>query len=304
MTTHKKKGRIFMPDGPWYLHRAFNTLHTKRSVEEALPYHFLSMVCKDMLRTKSQYLLIAFDGPRVFRYKVYANYKGERDKKRAGSAPVDPDSGLAQGNVYDYLPNVYELLNKAGIIYFQPRTFEADDVGCSIAHAYSAEYDIVIGTQDKDAYQYLKPGVRLFDASHKNKKGETDPIYIDHKEAEKRKGIPIKQMVQYQMLIGDKIDSIPQIQGFGPVKAREILERYGSLTKWYKQSEADRPFLESQMENLRRNRKLVTLSTEAVPPTPVEDWKIAKAKPKDKDLPKNFHDMHAMIWPKSKGLFG
>jgi len=300
-----KKGRIFMPDGNWYLHRAFNTLHTKRPIEEALPHHFMSMVCRDALRTNSQYLLVAFDGPRVFRYKVYANYKGERDKKRAGSAPVDPDSGIAQGNLYDYLPDVYDLLNRAGIVYFQPRTFEADDVGCSIAHAYSSEYDVVIGTQDKDSYQFLKPGVRLFDSSHKNKKGETDPIYITAEDAERKKGVKVSQMVQYQILIGDKGDSIPSIQGMTEAKARDILSHHGNLATWYANgSPDDRIFMETQKENMRRNRKLVTLSVDAVPPTPVEDWKIPKSKSKDKDLPKVFHEWHNFVWPKSRGLFG
>lgn len=300
-----KKERILSIDGNWYLHRAFHTLHSKRPVEESLPYHLLQMICKDAIRTRSQYVLTGFDGPRVFRYKVFENYKGDRNKSRSGDAPVDPDSGIAQGDVYDYLPHIYALLSKVGLVYYQPRAHEADDVNCSVAHAYAKDYDIVLGAQDKDGYQCLKKGVRMFDSSHKNAEGKTAPIYITAADAERIKGVKVSQMVQYQILIGDRGDSIPPIKGMTEAKARAILNKWGTLQNWYAKGTAeDRVFMESQRENMKRNRKLVELSTDCVPPTEVSEWKLPRAKPDDPYLPRSFHDYHAFLYPKSRGLFG
>lgn len=298
-----KKEILFCVDGNWFLHRAFNTLHTNRPVEEALPWHFLSMICKDALAVKARHLCVAFDGPKVFRYKVYKDYKSARNGTVVEN--TDADNKEPTGDVYDYLPYIYDLFEKLGITFFQPRIYEADDVLCSVVAAYAEKYVIVCGTTDKDSYQYLKPGVRLYDSSHKNTKTkEREPRYISHEDAERRKGVACSQMVDYQTLIGDPGDSIPSIKGYGPARAKEILDEHGTLNAWFKQSTGDeRAFIRSQMENLRRNRKLVQLVTECAPPTDPSEWKIHKVKPK-LNLPRIFHDYHSFCYPKTKGLFG
>lgn len=294
--------RIFAVDGNWYLHRAFYTLRTNRPVEEALPYHLLSMICKDALKVRAHFVCVAFDGPKVFRYKVYDKYKEGRNGPMVEKAE---DAPVLTGDIYDYLPHIYDLLQKLGICFYQPRTFEADDVLCSVVHAYSGKFDIVCGTTDKDAFQYLKPGVRLFDSSHKNKAtNKKEPRYITHEDAERRKGVLCSQMVDYQTLIGDRGDSVPSIKGIGPETAIQIITEHGNLNAWFKASKGEeRAFIRSQMENLRRNRKLVELVTTCVPPQEPADWKIHKVKPSI-NLPRTYHDYHAFVYPKTRGLFG
>lgn len=299
----KKRERIFCCDGNWYLHRAFNTLHTKRAPEIALPQHLMSMVVKDALAVKADYLLVAFDGPKVFRYDVYPGYKGDRKEKK-GSAPVDSDDDHEKVDIYTYLPYVYKLFTCAGIVYYQPKKHEADDVLHSISVEYGSEYSVVSGTQDKDAYQSLVQGsVRLYDASHKNKAGESDPIYIDAAMAEKYKGVKVSQMIDYQTLIGDKGDSIPAIYGMTPAKAAKILNQYGSIRNWYREDKESRKFLTVQQDNLKRNRTLVTLVEGVLPTTDLEMWKLPKIKPSG-DFSRSYHEYHNWLWPKSKGLFG
>jgi 5'-3' exonuclease len=301
-----KKKRIFVPDGNWYIWRAWHTLRTSRPIEEALPFHLLSMFCKDAAAVRADYMLIAFDGPKVFRYKFFPEYKSGRDKNKEKNGPASDEQFTAmQGSPYDYLPNVYSLFGNANLSYFQPRIFEADDVLCSIANAYCDEYDIVIGAQDKDCYQYLKPGIRAYDSSHKGKDKKPQPIYRTHETPLKQFGVRADQMIQYQILAGDKLDAIPRIGDLTPLKASKILQEYDNLARWYKESKKDRPFLDSQRENIKRNRKLVTLRLDALPPTEPSEWKPPKTKSDiHSALPKSFHLWFDQLYPKSRGLFG
>lgn len=301
------KERIFVPDCNWYLHRAFHTLRTNRPIEDALPYHLMQMVCKDALATRSTYLCVAFDGPKIFRYKVYPKYKWER-KQRKGGAPVDAENATTEEvSLYQYLPHIYRAFQEAGIIIYQPRFGEADDVLCSVANEYGgSQYTVIGGAQDKDAFQWLRPKVAMmYDASFKNAAGENIGRYFTADMAEAKVGVTIKQMIDYQTLIGDKGDSIPPIQGYGPATARKILQKYGSIRNWYKAEPSIRQFLAQEQANLTRNRKLVTLRTDMLPAAHLESWKLPKIKPSNNSMiPKSYHNYHAWLWPKSKGLFG
>jgi DNA polymerase I len=296
------KERVLVCDGNWILHRAAHTLRTSRPIGEALPYHFLAMICKDALAVKADYLLVAFDGPSVFRYKVYPQYKSARRESK--EAPVGAENAEPKLDLYQYLPDVYALLHNLGIIFFQPKTYEADDVLCSIAKVYGGKYKVICCTVDKDAYQYLTPDVRLYDPSAKGKDGKPKPRYIDVAYAEKKKGVRVDQMVDYQTLIGDSGDSVPPIKGIGPAKAKKILGQYESIKNWHKSCKEDLEFITSEADNIRRNRKLVKLVDSVLPPNELSEWKLRKNHPQDKFLSRSFHDYVSFLYPKSKGLWG
>lgn len=299
-----KQETIFVCDGNWYLHRIFYTTKTSKPLTEVIPFRLLSMICKDAIAVRAKYVCVAFDGPKVFRYKVYPLYKSKRKHGQASSTDHEfaPSSEL---DVYDFLEPVYELLAQVGIGYYQPKLYEADDVLCSIAHKYGDKYRVVCGTSDKDAYQYLTENVMLYDSSFKNPETKKpEPRFIKVKDAERRKGVRIEQMVDYQTLIGDSGDSVPPIPRYGPKTAIKILAEHGSLQAWYKQSRGkERAFIQENMETFRRNRKLVQLVSDCAPPSGLDEWKLYKEKP-DISLPGPYHDLHSVLYPKTKGLFG
>jgi DNA polymerase-1 len=300
-----KRETIFVPDGPWYLHRIFFTTKTNRPLTEVIPYRLLSMICKDALAVRANYVCCAFDGPDVFRYKVYPLYKGER-KGKAHAEPVDNgySSSASELDVYDFLDPIYQLFSQIGMGFYQPKKYEADDVLCSIARKYGDRYRVICGTSDKDAYQYLTEYVSLYDSSYKDPQTkEAAPRFITVADAEARKGVRVDQMVDYQTLIGDKGDSIPAIKGYGPVTAKKLLEEHGTLQAWYKQSTGkERRFIQENLELFRRNRKLVQLVDTCAPPSDVDEWKLYKEKPVI-SLPGPYHDLHSVMYPKTKGLF-
>lgn len=294
--------KLYVPDGNWVLHRAMSTLKTNRAIEEALPYSFVSMIIKDALIVNATHIMVAFDGPKVFRYKIFPNYKITRREKK-GMADDDYDDGETTPDLYTYLPNLFALFYKIGIPYYQPRLFEADDVLNSIAFRYRDKHTIIGGAQDKDGYQWLSETSFMYDGSYKHKDGKGTGRFIKAKDAEKKRGVLIHQMVDFQTLIGDPGDDIPPIGDIREAKARKILKEYGSIQNWFKQSKKDRVFIRSHLEKMRLNRKLVELSKDALPPGDIDEWKLPKVKTTDPWLTKNFHEYYNWLYPKAKGLF-
>lgn len=301
-----KRETIFVPDGPWYLHRIFFTTKTNRPLTEVIPFRLLSMICKDALAVRAKYICCAFDGPDVFRYRIYPLYKSARkDGKVAEKDHTYEGPAASELDVYDFLEPIYELFSKVGIGFYQPQKYEADDVLCAVANRYKDKYRVVCGTSDKDAYQYLDENVSLYDSSYKDPQTkQAAPRFITAADAEKRKGVRVDQMVDYQTLIGDTGDSIPSIKGYGPVTAKNLLKTHGTLQAWYKQSTGkERRFIQENLELFRRNRKLVQLVDTCAPPSEPDEWKLYKEKP-EISLPGTYHDLHSVIWPRTKGLFG
>lgn len=287
--------RIFVVDGNAYMHRAYATLKSSRPTALAFPFHLTSMICKDALAVQAKHLLVAFDGPDNFRYDIFAGYKSAR-RERQGATGGGPASSTT--GIYSHLGAIKNYFVHSGIPYFMPDTFEADDVLCSIASKYSEDYDVVCGTSDKDSRQFLKEGVRLYDSRHKNAEGKPDPIYITHEDV--YDGVSCERILDYQTLIGDRVDSIPSIMG--PKKAQAVLAAHRSLNAWASAATGkELDFIQIKAEEIRRNRALVKLSTEALPDDSPVAWKVPKDVP-DMDLPQSYYNYHAFC-NRARGLF-
>lgn len=297
-----EKMHLFVVDGNWYLHRLFFALKTSRPLEEALPYAFISLICKDAMKVRATHILICFDGPDVFRYKVYPDYKIDRQEAKAAAA-LERDDDEPGKEIYAYLPAVRAYTTKVGLKWAQQKIYEADDLLVSAAHQWSALYPgirITLGAQDKDLYQALTSLICLYDSSAK-----PEPRRIKVADAERKKGVPVAQMVDYQTLLGDSIDSIPGFPGMGAGKIKAVLNKYGSIRNWYaKGSAEDKLWLTKNQVALKRNRELVTMVATAAIPTDAQVLRLAKVVEGSKDFPVTWHLYNGWLYPKTKGLFG
>ena len=286
---------IYAADGNWILHRAFYSINPKqRKPEQALLYQFLHLLFKDALSVRATHFLLAFDGPRVFRYKLYPHYKANRNKN---SAETEVREGFK--DIYEYLPFIQSILTELRIPWIQPDIFEADDALCSVVKKYATDKCFVYcGTQDKDSYQYLNSYCALYDSSHKVQ-GKIKPLIIDTKKAEQIKGIPCSQMASYQCLIGDSIDNIPPIMK--PKQAKELLAKYGSIKHAIKSGYN----LTTSLYDLRRNAKLVTLRSDV--PIPNLSELVVNKKELDNELkrslPSAYFNYIEFVHPKARSLF-
>ncbi len=232
------------------------------------------MICADAMATKCDRLLVAFDGDKVFRFKLYPKYKGER----GASSPA-----------YDYLDALKTYLSKAGVPVFHFQEYEADDVLASVATQCR---NVICGTRDKDSHQYLKEGVELYDSGAKPK-----PILLTHEQVQKIDGMTGAQFLDYQTLIGDKIDCVPQL--VSPAKAKKGILNHGSLKKWMAKDAEFRAAMTEIREEFLLNRKLVKMKTDL----PVRPFVSVNWAPYSEDFPKKYFEYKDFCNPKSKGLF-
>lgn len=241
-----------------------------------LARRFLSMVCKDALLVKAKEIAVAFDGNAIFRYKLYPEYKGQRS---SGS------------NIYDYLQPVIDYLVGAGIHVIHLREYEGDDVLASLA----STGNLTVGTGDKDAYQYLVQGVQLINPTFKVN-GKPRPKFTTHKDVPKLIGLQASQALDYQTLVGDKIDNVPQLMT--PGKAVKGLTKYGSLKTWLAQDPEFRTLMRKQKAALELNRKLVKLVRNldvcTKPVRWVRDLEV---------MPSAYVDLHTVATRKTRSLF-
>lgn len=267
--------KLFAVDGNWYIHRVWHTQpETTQDPTSLLVRRFLSLICRDAIANRCNHLVVAFDGDKVFRFDLFPAYKGERGE---GS------------KAYDYLDALKTYLASAGIQVIHLLKYEADDVLASIGPA-------VIGTRDKDAYQYLREGVELYDSSFKVD-GKPAPRTVTHKTVVKLlDGLRADQSLDYQTLIGDKIDGVPQI--VTPARARKGLIKYGTIKAWAAADPEFRAEMMGVQKKLNLNRKLVRLCTDL----PIKLKPIKWASDLD-EFPQAYADYKTFCNPKSKGLF-
>jgi 5'-3' exonuclease len=267
--------RVLGVDGNWYLHRIFHTQQFEpRDEQVSQAKRFLSLICKDAGAVKAKRILVAFDGWSIFRYKVYNKYKANREN--SGSS-----------GVYDHLQYLKDYLGLCGIPVVHLKQYEADDVLCSLGTQYK---NVIIGCRDKDAYQYVSSTASLYDSSAK-----PTPKKIGVQEIKDVIGLSPNQCCDYQTLVGDKIDNIPQLMR--PAEAKIGLHEWGSIKKWATKDGVFRVWCRDNVDQLNINRKLVRLiSTIPIEVSPIK-WNSEEL------VTRSYLDYKAFADSKSKGLF-
>lgn len=220
--------KLLAVDGNWILHRVFYT-----AKPEFAASRYLTMICKAATEARASSMVVCFDGARNYRKEKHPHYKANRVVRDQGMRPSD------------LIPSIKSALDKHKIQHFQIEGFEADDLLCSLA----STTDCAVLTADKDHRQYLRGGVVLF-----NPYATDGILWTSHKDIPaKHDGLSVRQLVDYQTLVGDKVDNVEGIMS--PRKAVKGLLEHGTLRNWLKAKDG----LHLQVEQLRVNRDLVKL---------------------------------------------
>lgn len=268
--------RIYAVDGNWIMHRVYFVLKGKsENLKRSLPYSFLRLVARDALAVRASHLLVAFDGDSVFRYKLYAKYKSNRNDGKE----IKDQGGK---DVYEHLPDLLRYLEYARTPFIQMRKYEADDILASVAAHLGIENKVILGTRDKDQHQGLTKNVSQYVSIGKT------PFYIREEDVLKKTRLrSCRQFVDYQTIIGDGIDGIHGVKGMTPVKAAKLLNEYGSLKKFLNSPQGKEWV--PHLELLRRNRKLVKLVTDCYQPD-LDELRLVKPKNSD-NLPPAYNEL-------------
>ncbi len=150
-----------------------------------------------------------------FRHRLCDNYKSNREL---------PDENLAR-----QLAGCLELGKHLGIAAFASKEFEADDIIGALATRSRLGGDcetVAIVSRDKDLAQLLSADEDcLWDYNANRRRFRRDII--------KELGITPEQIPDYLGLIGDSVDCIAGVPGVGPVKAKALLQEFGSMDRLY-----------------------------------------------------------------------
>jgi DNA polymerase I len=204
---------LFLLDGHSQMYRAYHAIRGLtgpggRSTNAV--YGFVAMLRKLLADEQPDLVACAFDleGP-TFRSALAADYKANR--------PAMPDDLVEQ------IPWVHRACEALGVPILSCPGFEADDVIGTVAERAVAEgYRVVVVTGDKDMFQLVRDGVRVFNP-------RDDGTWYDEGAVKEKFGVEPAQVADLLALTGDAVDNIRGVPGIGDKGARELIGAFGSL---------------------------------------------------------------------------
>src|SRR4029453_18260156 len=209
---------VYLIDGSSQMYRAYHApvrtayaglLPNAKGQPTNAVYIFVNMLRKLMNEQKPEYIAASFDLPgRTFRDDLAADYKANR-------APM-PDELAEQ------IPMVHAACEALGVPILTSERYEADDViGTLTVKAAAAGFDVAIVTGDKDFFQLVQDGIRVFNP-------RDEGTWYDAEGGQDKLGVTPDHVVDVVALMGDTIDNIKGVPGIGDKGARELIVTYGS----------------------------------------------------------------------------
>ena len=210
---------VYLIDGSSQMYRAYHApvrtadgglLRNAKGQPTNAVYIFVTMLRKLLNEHKPQYIAASFDLPgRTFRDDLAGDYKANR-------APM-PDELAVQ------IPMVHGACEALGVPIITSDRYEADDViGTLAVKAAGAGFEAVIVTLDKDFFQLVGDGIRVFNP-------RDEGTWYDAAGVKEKLGVTPDQVVDVVALMGDTIDNIKGVPGIGDKGARELIAQYGTL---------------------------------------------------------------------------
>jgi DNA polymerase-1 len=242
---------LFLIDGSSQMYRAYHAIRgltgpDGRSTNAV--YGFTTMLRKLLADHQPEFIAASFDlaGP-TFRDALVSDYKANR-------APMP-------GDLAEQVPYVHEACEALGVPVLTSEAFEADDViGTLAAQAHAAGYDVALVTGDKDFFQLVADGVRVYNP-------RDDGTWYDAAGVVEKFGVRPDQVVDVLALMGDSIDNIKGVPGIGEKGARELISTHGSLDALIDAAPSltqkrYREALLANVESARMSRELARIRTD------------------------------------------
>ena len=206
---------FFLIDGSSQMYRAYHAfrgqgLSNQEGQTTHAVYVFVTMLRKLIVDHRPSHLAASFDlkGP-TFRDAIVSDYKANR--------AAMPDDLLEQ------IAWVHEACEALGVPIVTAPGYEADDViGTLAARASEAGFDVAIVSIDKDFFQLVRDGVRVYDPRE-------DGAWFDEAAVEAKFGVRPKHVVDVLALVGDTSDNISGVPGVGKKGAIDLVTTYGGL---------------------------------------------------------------------------
>ncbi|MGB7219799.1 MAG: DNA polymerase I [Vicinamibacterales bacterium] len=248
---------IYFIDGSSQMYRAYHApvrtaegglLRDAKGRPTNAVYIFVTMLRKLLNEQKPTHIAASFDLPgQTIRDDISAVYKANR-------APMP-------GELAEQIPMVHAACEALGVPILTSERYEADDViGTLTDKAVAGGFDVVIVTGDKDFFQLVGDGVRVFNP-------RDEGTWCDRAGVKEKFGVAPDQVVDVLALMGDTIDNIKGVPGIGEKGARELITTYGSLDELIAHAaeipqKRYREALVANIEAARQSRELARIRTD------------------------------------------
>jgi DNA polymerase-1 len=248
--------QVFLIDGSSQMYRAYHApvrvdgglLRNAEGRPTNAVYLFVTMLRKLLNEQTPEYIAASFDLPgRTFRDDLAADYKANR-------TPM-PDELAVQ------IPMVHAACEALGVPILTSERYEADDVIGTLARKASQHgFAVVIVTMDKDFFQLVGDGIRVFNP-------RDEGTWYDAASVKDKFGVTPDQVVDVMALTGDTIDNIKGVPGIGEKGAPELIARFGSLENLLEHAgeisqKRYREALLAHKDSARQSRELARIRTD------------------------------------------
>ena len=265
------KKRLFIIDGYATLYRAHyalirNPLTTTAGIPTSAVFGFANQVFQLLEEENPDYIVAAFDSKgKNFRHELYTDYKANRSAM--------PDEIQTQ------LPYLWELLDGMNIPVLRIEGVEADDIIGTVAKMCEKDdlqCNIVSG--DKDFMQLINDKTLLYAPQARRREKE---VFNAQKVSEKW-GVGPEHIIDLLGLMGDSSDNVPGVEGVGPVTAKKLIRKFGSMEKIYEnidqiENEKMREKLLNNKDNAFLSKQLVTILTDVTVDASLSDFEKKEA---------------------------
>jgi DNA polymerase I len=274
-----EQSRLVLIDGHALAYRAYfalaNTeMRTRGGEATHAVYGFISMLLSVWHELHPEYIACTFDVGETFRHARYKEYKATREKSPADMEPQ--------------VKRIQQVLEAFNIPIFTAQNYEADDVLGTLANQAAGQgIDTVIVTGDRDAFQLIRPGIRVLISGRRFQDRE---IY-DEAGVENRYGLPPSQLVDLKALTGDTSDNIPGVKGIGDKTGAKLLQTYGNLENIYQHLAELGAALQTKLQTDRENAFLSQELGRIITEVPAVTLDLEKCRARDYNAQK----VHALF---------
>ena len=249
--------RLFLLDGMALLYRAHFAfikapIRTSDGLNTSALYGFASTLLDILKNQQPTHLAVALDtSAPTPRHEMFPAYKAQREE-------MPEDISMA-------IPQIKRLMQAMNVPILVRDGYEADDIiGIMAKRAEKDGIETFMVTPDKDFGQLVSDHVKIYKPGRSGAEVEI----LGVKEICERWGIERpEQVIDILALMGDAVDNIPGVKGFGEKTATALIQQFGSVENLIANTEQlkgkQREKMEACREDAILSKKLATIFVDA-----------------------------------------
>ena len=259
--------KLLLVDGHYYVYRSFfaiRELSNSQGEPTNAIFGFVKVIRKMLRDLQPTHAAVIWDeGLPERRTALQPEYKQQRAEM--------PETMRPQ------LGRIRELVPLLGVQSLGLPGTEADDLIATYAcEAVRQGSEVVLATNDKDLFQLVADGVKVYSTDKANFATPKDGFALLGREHVRKKwGVDPERIGDLLCLVGDSADNIPGVPGMGPKRALALIEEFGSIDAVLKdlsaiKNEGIREKIAGAVQVIANNREMLRLDLDLAVPVPLD----------------------------------